>query len=462
LTKQPELDVISRLHGQGVPESGLGRHRIARNPKTAEVVPSASRLIDSLRDLGYHATEAVADLVDNSIAAGARNVDVTIEFEGSNSWIRIADDGHGMNAATITEAMRYGSNRGYEANDLGKFGLGLKTASMSICRRLTVASRPSSDSRRAEVRQLNLEHVERTDAWEVLVLGADERPKQLIEPLKDHRGTVILWEDLDRLLVYNDNSGGWARRHLLDLAAETADHLSMIFHRFLAGEVPGRKLEITVNEEPLEPWDPFARTEGRTESLQVEEVPLNTASGSGIVRMEPYVLPTKAGFSSEAAWRRLSGPNQWNRQQGFYVYRADRLIQSGGWSYMRTFDEHTKLARIGIFFGPDLDSAFGINVAKMRVTLPPELRSLIEEPVGKAVRRARAVYDSKPDQEIRSSSRGKRGGGKRAGNGAADASASPREYLELAADQAGERPALHKIAKALKGEWPDVARELGW
>lgn len=434
-----------------------------RARKTAEVVPSASRLIDSLRDLGYHATEAIADLVDNSIAAGAHKVDVTIEFEGSDSWIRIADDGHGMNAATITEAMRYGSNRGYRANDLGKFGLGLKTASMSICRRLTVASRPLKDSRRAEVRQLDLDHVEATDAWQVLVLGADERPERAMEPLEKHRGTVILWQDLDRLLVYSDPSGGWARRALTDLAAETADHLSMIFHRFLAGEVLGRKLEITVNDEPLDPWDPFARDEAETEALRTEEIPLNTPSGSGVVGVEPYVLPPKAGFSSEIAWRRLSGPNQWNRQQGFYVYRANRLIQSGGWSFMRTFDEHTKLSRIGIFFGPELDAAFGINVAKMRVTLPPELRSRLEEPVGKAVRRARAVYDSKPDTGGDGrSSRGSGGGRKGSGKNGVPGPLTRREALEAAADQAGESPALRRIAKALKGKQPEVARDLGW
>lgn len=438
---------------------------MAASRKTAQVVPSASRLIDSLRDLGYHATEAIADLVDNSISAGARNVDVTIEFEGAGSWVRIADDGHGMNAATITEAMRYGSNRGYERNDLGKFGLGLKTASMAICRRLTVASRPSRSSRRAEVRQLDLDHVEETDAWEVLVLGADERPAAAMEPLDDHRGTVILWEDLDRLLIYSDPSGGWARRHLNDLAAETADHLSMIFHRFLAGEVPGRKLRINVNGDRIEPWDPFAREEKATEALRVDDIPLNTATGSGIVRMEPYVLPPKATFSSEAAWRRLSGPNQWNRQQGFYVYRANRMIQSGGWSFMRTFDEHTKLARIGIFFGPELDSAFGINVAKMRVTLPSELRSQIEEPVGKAVRRARAVYDSKPEStgngaSPRGAGAGRRGSG-RSGSAASSASMR-RRALEVAAEEAGEATALRKIARALKGESPEVAREIGW
>lgn len=449
--------------------------------RTVRVLPSAHRLIDSLRDLGYDATEAIADLVDNSIAAGAHRVDVTVQFEGADSWIRIADDGHGMNAATITEAMRYGSNRGYEDNDLGKFGLGLKTASMSIARRLTVASRPSKDSRRAEVRQLDLDHVEKHDAWEVLVLGAGERPEQAIEPLAEHRGTVILWEDLDRLLIYSDPAGGWARRRLNDLAADTEAHLSMIFHRFLAGEVPRRKLTITVNGNRIEPWDPFACEEPASEELRAEDIPLNTAAGSGIVRIEPYVLPPKAGFSSEVAWRRLSGPNQWNRQQGFYVYRADRMIQSGGWSHMRTIDEHTKLSRIGIFFGPELDSAFGINVAKMRVSLPSELRSLIEEPVSKAVRRARAVYDAKPDQpKPPSPARGSRpsqnGGGAPSPTGTANAgggspapavidpprASSMRAALESAAQRAGETSALARIADALREDRPEVASELGW
>jgi hypothetical protein len=432
-----------------------------------------------LRDLGYDATEAIADLVDNSIAAGAHRVDVTIQFDGADSWIRIADDGHGMNAGTITEAMRYGSNRGYEENDLGKFGLGLKTASMSICRRLTVASRPSKDSKRAEVRQLDLDYVEENDAWEVLILGAGERPEAATQPLMDRRGTVILWEDLDRLLIYSDPAGGWARRRLNDLAAETESHLSMIFHRFLAGEVPRRKLTITVNGNRIEPWDPFAREEKGTESLRGEDIPLNTAKGSGIVRMEPYVLPPKAGFSSEVAWRRLSGPNQWNRQQGFYVYRANRMIQSGGWSHMRTFDEHTKLSRIAIFFGPELDSAFGINVAKMRVSLPSELRSLIEEPVSKAVRWARAVYDAKPDAgkppaPSRGSKRGVAGHASShpdpgpvagASERPAENSTAPsvrRAALEAAAERADERSALGRIASALQKDRPEVARELGW
>ena len=116
-----------------------------------------------MRDLGYGPTEAVADLIDNSIAAGAHNVAVALHFEGGDSWIRISDDGRGMDAETITEAMRYGAGRDYADDDLGKFGLGLKTASMSQCRRLTVASRTSKKVARMEARELDLDYVEDND-----------------------------------------------------------------------------------------------------------------------------------------------------------------------------------------------------------------------------------------------------------------------------------------------------------
>lgn len=459
--------------------------------RTTEVLPSAGRLVNSLRDLGYEAPEAVADLVDNSIAANARNVDITIEFAGADSWIRIADDGDGMNAGTITEAMRYGSHREYDDDDLGRFGLGLKTASMSQCRRLTVASRPSKQIARVEARQLDLDFVAERDAWDILILSADERPPEVVEPLRDHTGTVVLWEDLDRILNYKNPGSEWARQRLL-LLAETLDlHLGMVFHRFLSGEVPRRrKLRMTINGTPIEPWDPFARSEKATIELKAEELELNTPTGSGIVRLEPFVLPPKDSFSSDVAHRRAAGPDNWNRQQGFYIYRANRLIQSGGWSRMRTQDEHTKLARMALLFNPELDATLGINVAKMRVTLPPELKDLLRDPVAKTVARAQSVYRSKPEN----ASSDKGGGGVQpsgtptggptgvepsgtdsgsSGDGTPDGpplggengALTPlgrREALERAAGAAKERKALRKIIKEMAKTDEEAARDLGW
>jgi hypothetical protein len=438
--------------------------------KTERVVPAAGRLVSSLRDLGYSPSEAVADLVDNSIEAGAHHVDITISFEGQDSWIRVSDDGRGMDSETIKEAMRYGASRDYEGEDLGRFGLGLKTASMSQCRRLTVASRTSKDVARIEARQLDLDFVEEHNEWDVIVLGAKERADALVAPLKNHRGTVVFWDDLDRILTYQDPGGGWARKRLLNLAEELELHLGMVFHRFLEGKVPRKKLAISINDQKVDAWDPFAQQEPKTETLKAVDVELNTPVGSGIVHIAPYVLPPKASFSSEAEWRRMSGPNNWNRQQGFYVYRANRLIQSGGWSGLRTQDEHTKLARVALMFSPDLDEAFGINVAKMRVSLPHELREMIEDMINKAARRARVVYDAKPDQPSPRRSQGKGSASVGAEDGTAAASTNSggptaktrRRALEAAAKAADERPALGRIVDALEERAPEVAADLGY
>src|SRR3954470_12390663 len=116
------------------------RPRVGRRPAGARrtehvtsvqtVVPSARRLMSSLRDIGYDLPAAVADLVDNSIDADARNINIDIQPEGAHSWIRVADDGIGMSRGRLEEAMRYGSARSYGDADLGAFGLGLKTASL--------------------------------------------------------------------------------------------------------------------------------------------------------------------------------------------------------------------------------------------------------------------------------------------------------------------------------------------
>jgi anti-sigma regulatory factor (Ser/Thr protein kinase) len=464
---------------------------MAKRRRTTQILPSAGRLVNSLRDLGYEASEAIADLVDNSIAAGARNVEITIEFDGADSWIRIADDGRGMDAATINEAMRYGSHRDYDDDDLGRFGLGLKTASMSQCRRLTVASRPSKKVARIEARQLDLDLVEESDSWDIVILGADERPKRLRDPLLKHTGTVVLWEDLDRILNYKNPGSEWARQRLLNLAETLDTHLGMVFHRFLAGEVPRRaRLRISINGTRVEPWDPFVREEPATVGLKPLELELNASNGSGIVRLEPFVLPPRDSFTSDAAHRRAAGPENWNRQQGLYIYRSFRLIQSGGWSRMRTQDEHTKLARIALLFNPELDATLGINVAKMRVTLPPELKDVLREPVAETVARAQAVYRSKPDHPhsggrsggARATSGGATNGGSggstsAANSGSSDATAAAggessgngalgplerRKALERAAGDAKERKALKKIIRAMAKTDEEAVRDLGW
>lgn len=361
-------------------------------PAVANVVPNAARTISSLRDVGYELPQAVADLVDNSLSAEATSVSVDFKFNGDESWVRITDNGIGMDGRQATESLRYGADRSYSEQDLGKFGFGLKTASTSQCRKLTVATKSRNHGSLIHVRVLDLDHIEKTNRWEILLVDPNDVPPHITTPLERASGTVVVWEKLDRILDYADPNGGWAKKRLLAGADETAQHLGMVFHRFIAGESGLEKTAISVNGSRVDAWDPFCRDEPNTKRLQESDFKVASKGKMGIVHVTPYVLPNKSEFSTLNAWQAASGPLKWNRQQGLYVYRANRLIQWGGWSRLRTVDEHTKSARVAIDFPAALDSAFGINISKAIVALPDDLRDRLKPVVDSATKVADARY----------------------------------------------------------------------
>jgi anti-sigma regulatory factor (Ser/Thr protein kinase) len=415
---------------------------------TLEVIPAAGRLVGSLRDMGYEFATAVADLVDNSIEAGATVVTIDVEFEGENSWVRITDNGAGMTPALLREAMRYGSSREYSADDLGKFGLGLKVASLSQCQRLTVASRRSRE--RAEIAAYcwDLRHITKTNRWELVPITKETAPLVVI-PLKNSAGTVVLWERLDRILGYEHPDGESARRRLTAMCRDLEGHLAVVFHRFLSDEVQARpKLQIVVNGIEIKPWDPFARDEPATKPLDPIGISVTHAGVGGQVTLEPFVLPHQSEFSSPESFRRASGPANWNQQQGFYVYRAHRLIQSGGWCRIRTLDEHTKLARVALSFSPQLDDALRVNVAKMRVQLPPGMREPIMAAISSVTRLANDRYRRSAGPIERRLFRLNAQRGIEARRGGMPVSKIAIESL-LAVANAGERIVIRRVAARL-------------
>lgn len=422
--------------------------------RSFEVRPSARRLIGSLRDIGYDFNTAVADLVDNSVEAGATHVEIDIRYRGAESYVMIADDGGGMTDAAINEALRFGSQRDYGADDLGRYGLGLKTASLSQCRRLTVVSRRSVQRHRVAVRQLDLGRIDATDRWEVVDperIGAIDRA---VHRLRRGPGTVVIWEHLDRVLGATDPEGGWAKRRLAKLAPQVEGYLGMVFHRFLSGDVPERPvLHISVNGEKVRPWDPFAPGE-QTTQLQSRHWELPTATGSHIVLLNRYVLPPREQFSSPEEFERLGGPQKWNRQQGLYIYRSHRLIQGGGWCGLRTIDEHTKLARASLEFPSALDELFHVNVAKMRVAVPAEIRTMLETPVHELCREADAIYRAHSAQQDSNEPSPSRSGQTAKGAGLA---------VRAAAMAAGLNPSqLREFESHLRDHSPEVASLLGF
>lgn len=365
-----------------------------RKSNGIEVLPSARRLIGSLRDMGYDFTQAVADLIDNSIEANAHTVWINTEFEADDSWISVADDGLGMTPHELREAMRYGAEREYDLEDLGKFGLGLKVASFSQCQRLTVASRVGAERARITAYTWDFAHIQKTNCWEILPVSIESLPEAIQGRLQENRGTVVLWQRLDRILGYKHPYGEVAKKRFAQMSRELEVHLGMVFHRFLAGEVRGRKLRIILNDgNEVRPWDPFCRGEKATIRLKPSRILVTNDDFSGEVYLQPYILPAEDSFSSQETFKAASGPAKWNLQQGFYIYRANRMIQGGGWCHFRSPDEHTKLARIALDFSRDLDEAFKLNVPKMRVILPSQIREEVEELIGPVVKLARNVYD---------------------------------------------------------------------
>ena len=360
--------------------------------EVTEIIPSARRLMTSLRDIGYDLPIAVADLVDNSIDANARRVEIIYRHD-EESWLRVADDGLGMSHRMLDEAMRYGTEREYRQNDLGHFGLGLKTASLSQCRCLTVASRTTPRGRIA-IRRWDLDHVLRTNRWELHRLLPSTAPQEISEALRGQRGTVVLWQQLDRLLAYKLPGGERARVAVDQQVSALREHLAMVFHRFLSGEAYNgtTRLMITVNDTPVQAWDPYARDEPFTQVLPAQQLPVETDAGHTTLSVQPYVLPNQMQFSSVDAHNAAAGPLRWNRQQGVYIYRRDRLIQSGGWNRLRTMDEHSKLARIALDVPPELESAFQVDVAKMRVSLPEAVRPALRAVAAGVVARAQDAY----------------------------------------------------------------------
>ena len=361
-----------------------------------EIIPSAKRLIKSLRDVGYDFEDAVADIIDNSVEARATVVNISLVFDGENSYLTISDNGVGLSSKEIQEAMRFGSNRKYaDDDDLGRFGLGLKTASLSQCERLTVSSRQGEERARINSFCWDLNHIEKTNRWEILKIEKDALKSEVLNSLSDTTGTVITWERLDRLMGYRYPSGEYAKKQSEQMIAALRSHLGMVFHRFLAGEVSNKRISIFINDERVHAWDPFSRGEIHTLKLEEISIPIDFKEGIYNVKLKPYILPPQSQYSTSKAHAMASGPNKWNKQQGLYIYRANRIIQSGGWNGIRTSDEHTKLIRIALFIPHQLEELFQVNVAKKHTTLPRQLKVELASKVALIVQKAQEIYRDK-------------------------------------------------------------------
>ena len=357
------------------------------NIETVEVPPDVARVSEGLRDTGYEFNTAIADIIDNSIAAGATTVDVRVgvDFLG-NIAISIGDDGCGMDREGLINAMKYGSRRRENPASLGKFGLGLKTASTAFCKRLSLVSRANGQV--APIRAAwDLDFMGQSNSWGLEIAAPEDHEVELLdEAARNQSGTLVLWEKVDRLLSdYKKVDGQPLKKATTRLLNSLKDHIAMVYQRFLdPKDNRSRTLEIKLNGESVTPWDPFCVVETQQPVLE-KEIPVQLPSGietSFVVKA--FILPRKEEFNTDEN-RALAKVS--NERQGVYVYRENRLIHGPDWLGMYKQEPHFSLLRVELSFTHHLDDAFQVDIKKSRILLNENLYEWLRDKLLAAPRR---------------------------------------------------------------------------
>lgn len=348
----------------------------------ADATPHAAALIEGLRDIGYSLETAISDILDNSVTAGARRIQIITETHSDEPYIAIVDDGKGMTEDELIAAMRPGSKNPVttrDAPDLGRFGLGLKSASFSQCRRLTVVTRKAG---RTSAAIWDLDDVAKSNVWAVqLPVDANQIPA--IQHLSAS-GTLVLWQKMDRL------AGGYThdiskRAEIMNQRiAETERHLRLVFHRFMEEAKP---ISILLNGRPLRPLDPFARKSLATIPDPEERLPLP----HGDVEIQSFTLPHHKQMN-KADWEDIGGPEGHLKSQGFYLYRGKRLILYGTWFGLCRQSEITKLSRVRIDIPNSMDAEWKIDVKKSSAQLPPVVRERLKKVIERILAGSKRTY----------------------------------------------------------------------
>lgn len=351
--------------------------------ETRVVRPDTRRVVEGLRDTGYTFPSAIADIVDNSIAAEATHVSVWVGFTaGGEPIVTIADNGIGMSLDGLENAMRYGSAEREDPNSLGRFGLGLKTASTSFCRRLTVVSRTDGSSPE-NAATWDLDVLAETGEWNLAIGAADSDEVDLFqsgcEELEElggavESGTTVWWDHIDKLLKTKSGAEAKNKNLAMDRNIDRLSmHLRTVFQRFLDPNDPrARTVVIGLNGTPLEPWDPFCEQIGGDRVLE-KRFNFQTPSGKFSALLRAFILPRKEEFASEEARdaARIS-----IERQGIYLYREHRMIEGPDWLGTGSTETHVNNLRVELSFPAQLDEVFGVGIKKSGVHLD---QALIED-----------------------------------------------------------------------------------
>lgn len=359
-----------------------------QNANFRNAPPRAGAMLEALRGLGYTTAAALADIVDNSISVGATEVRIDFTWSGASSWVTVLDNGRGMDDSELESAMRLGDKSPLEKRDLadlGRFGMGLKTASFSQCRRLTVASvkNGATSCLRWDLDAL----AAKPDGGWLLFEGPSPGSETFLAPIAQMKsGAIVLWEILDRIVT-----NGYVANDFNDLIDRVELHFAMVFHRLIQG--PNARLKILLNGKRVMPWDPFMMGH----AAKTWDSPIaKTATESGIVEVECHVLPHRDKLSP-AEFEAGGGPEGWTAQQGIYIYRNERLLVAGGWLGLgqgRAWnrEEAYRLARIRLDIPNTADAEWKIDIRKSTAKPPVSMRLWLTRLAEDTRERARKVF----------------------------------------------------------------------
>lgn len=339
-----------------------------------ELPPYAPTLMESTRAIGYTIEAAIADIIDNSITAGGSVIEIGF-FPLGEAYISVFDNGCGMYKDELIRAMQYGSKSPLDCrseNDLGRYGLGMKTASLSQCRILTVLSKKHG---KISGCQWNLDHVKSVGSWSLILL---EEPDMVSLPCYEKiksiaNGTLVIWQDLDKFAVgENDMVEAFSKKMY-----RIREHISLVFHRYLSGEAGIKKLEIRMNNEMVSPQDPFLIN--KSTQLMAEEIILVRGEK---VKVKPFILPHTSKLTNKEL-KELGGKDGLRKHQGFYVYRNKRLLVWGTWFRLMRQGDMSKLARVQVDIPNSLDDLWTLDIKKSTAIPPEEVKDNLEVVVDK-------------------------------------------------------------------------------
>ncbi|WP_214834895.1 ATP-binding protein [Exiguobacterium sp. E4787] len=327
--------------------------------------PTAAPVINALRSIGYNDRTAIADLIDNSIDASAKEINLYFNFNAGDGYIQIIDDGIGMNLDGIQKAMSIGSkdSRDERKNkELGRFGMGLKTASFSLGKRLSVVSKRNHNW---VERCWDLDHVFKTNSWELFTeIPLDVKRNMLDIP--GDVGTIVYIDKLDRFMRAGKKP--ILEKSFYKKVDKIFSHLSFVFHSLL-----NQNLTISVNDNRLVGWDPFLSNHDFTNPLR----PRFLRDEVGLIQVSAYILP-HASHLNFREYKDSGGIKGWNEHQGFYIYRENRLLYFGNWLDLYPKDQASQLARIRIDITNKSDDLWQVDIKKSTINPPESIKNQLK------------------------------------------------------------------------------------